>query len=190
MDPASECAQLVEPGHQLGVRLAQQLLHLVVVLADARARQPQREPDPEQALLRAVVEVALEPPALGVAGRDDTRARGAHLGELRPQLGLQAGVLDREPSGGANRLEQLAILVQERVVLERGEALAAVLEHRDRAARVGLGRGAVEIDVARVDPEEQPQRRVAECARERVAHALRGRELGELDHQARHRAAP
>jgi hypothetical protein len=75
-------------------------------------------------------------------------------------------------------------------VLERGEALAAVLEDRDRAARVGLGRRAVEIDVAPVDPEEQPQRRVAERSRERVSHALRGRELGELDHQARHRAAP
>jgi hypothetical protein len=94
------------------------------------------------------VQVALEPPALGVAGRDDPRARGAHLRELRPQLGLQAGVLDREPSGGADGLEQLAVLVQERVVLERGEALAAVLEDRDRAARVGLGRRAVDIDVA------------------------------------------
>ena len=127
MDPPRERAQLVEPGHQLVVGLAQQALDLGVVAAHARLGQPEREADPEQPLLRTVVQVALEPPALGVAGRDDPRPRGAHLGELGAQLGLQAGVLHGQPCGGPHGLEELAVLVQERIVVERREPLAAVL---------------------------------------------------------------
>ena len=57
----------------------------------------QREPDREQALLRAVVEVALDPPALGVGRRHDPRPRVAHDQQLRAQLGLQPRVLERQP---------------------------------------------------------------------------------------------
>ena len=58
--------------------------------ASSAAGELEREPDPEQVLLGAVVEVALEPAALGVAGLDDAGAGGAHLGELGAQLGLEA----------------------------------------------------------------------------------------------------
>lgn len=40
-----------------------------------------------------------------------------------------------------------------------------------------------------VDPEHEPQRRVVERGGERVTHALRRRELGELQHQAAHSLA-
>ena len=47
----------------------------------------------DEPLLGAVVQVALQPPALGSAGLDDPRARGAQLLDARAQLGLQALVL-------------------------------------------------------------------------------------------------
>ena len=37
------------------------------------------------------MEVALQPPALGVAGLDDPRARGAQLLQARAQLGVELG---------------------------------------------------------------------------------------------------
>ena len=58
--------------------------------------EPQLQRDRDQALLRAVVQVALEPPALGVAGRDDPLARGLQLGQPRLRLGLQVLVLERD----------------------------------------------------------------------------------------------
>ncbi len=45
----------------------------------------QRQPDRDEPLLGSVVEVALEPPALLVAGRDDSGPRGLDLGELATQ---------------------------------------------------------------------------------------------------------
>ena len=49
----------------------------------AARRQPQHQRERHEPLLRAVVQVALQPPALGVARRDDAGARG---GELRARL--------------------------------------------------------------------------------------------------------
>ena len=45
-----------------------------VSVVRAAARHPQREQDAHEPLLRAVVQVAPEPPALGVGGLDDPRA--------------------------------------------------------------------------------------------------------------------
>ena len=136
MDAARERAQLVERADDLGVGLGEELVDCGAAVGEPAAGELEREPDPEQALLGAVVEVALEPPPLGVAGLDDARARGAHLGELGAQLGLQARVLQREARRGADRLDELGVVEQRRVVDERGEALAVVLEHRDRSARL------------------------------------------------------
>ena len=66
----------------------------------------QRQSDRDEPLLGAVVEVALDPAALLVAGRDDPRARGLDLLELAAQLDVQAGDLDREPGGLHHLLEQ------------------------------------------------------------------------------------
>ena len=59
----------------------------------------QRQPDRDQPLLRAVVQVALDPAALLVAGGDDPRPRGLDLGELAAQLDAQPRDLDRQPAG-------------------------------------------------------------------------------------------
>jgi hypothetical protein len=44
-------------------------------------RDPQRQGQGDESLLRAVVEVPLEPSSLDVAGGDDTRTRGGELFE-------------------------------------------------------------------------------------------------------------
>ena len=68
-----------------------------------RARQPQVQRERDEPLLGAVVEVALEPAPLVVAGLDDARARGAQLLEPGAQLGLQPLVLERERGRRADR---------------------------------------------------------------------------------------
>jgi hypothetical protein len=51
--------------------------------------------------LGAVVEVAFQPAAFGVAGLDDADTGSTQVLELRQHLGLQPLVLEREPHGGA-----------------------------------------------------------------------------------------
>ena len=75
-------------------------------VAELGAQQPQREREHHQPLLGAVVQVALEPAALGVAGLDGARARGAQLLELRARLRLQPLVVERQPGGRADLLER------------------------------------------------------------------------------------
>ena len=81
--------------------------------------QPQLQRQRDEPLLGAVVQVALEPAALGVAGRDDALARRLQLGEPRLGLGVQALVLERDRRRGADRLDQLGVVVERRVVDER-----------------------------------------------------------------------
>ena len=137
MDAAGELAQLVERSTQLRVGLGEELAGAVRLGAELRAGELQREPEREQPLLRAVVEVALEPPPLLVPGADDAGARRAQLGELGAQLRLQALVLEREPGGRAGRGEQRAPLEQHRVVDERRDRGVGRAEHRHRPIRAG-----------------------------------------------------
>ena len=66
----------------------QQRICLVGLLAQLRLGEPERERERDEPLLRAVVEVALQPAALLVRGLDDPRARGAQLLDAGAQLGL------------------------------------------------------------------------------------------------------
>ena len=100
MDAARELAQLLQRVRQLLARARE----VGVVRMPAR-RQPQHQRERDEPLLRAVVQVALQPPALGVARGDDARAR---RGELRARLGVGqrlGGELGevRDPLLGAGR---------------------------------------------------------------------------------------
>jgi len=70
---ARDLAQLGERRRQLVAGARERCVRLLRVLVD----QPVGDPDPDgerdEPLLGAVVEVALEPPPLGVAGGDDAR---------------------------------------------------------------------------------------------------------------------
>ena len=83
MDPARELAQLLERlGQLVAGRL--ELLGQRRVGGDAALDHAELERHGDEPLLCPVVEVALEPPPLRVAGGDETLARGAQLGQLRP----------------------------------------------------------------------------------------------------------
>ena len=111
--------------------------------------QPQRERD--ELLLRAVVEVALEPPPLGLAGGDDPLPRGVHLVELGADLAGQALVVEREPAAAATARQQLGLLAQRGVVHERAEHDAVALEQGGGEPVAGRGQrdlAAVGVEVA------------------------------------------
>ena len=88
-------------------------------LARQRALQaayPHAEGD--EPLLGAVVDVAFEAPALLVACFHDSRSRGVHLGELKPDFDAEACDLDREGRGGEDAVEQVAPLEESRIMQE------------------------------------------------------------------------
>jgi len=68
MEAARELAQLGERQGELLARGRDEVLARLVA-GDAVLQEPELERDPDETLLGAVVEVALQPPALGVAGR-------------------------------------------------------------------------------------------------------------------------
>jgi len=79
VDAARQLAQLVEPDLKLALCNGQSLPGGWRILLELRADQGQVNCEGYQPLLCAVVEVALEPPALGIAGLDDTCARCGQL---------------------------------------------------------------------------------------------------------------
>src|SRR5205085_12703594 len=83
----------------------------------------------EQTLLRAVVQVALEPPALRISAFDHARPRRLQVAEPGEQLGLESLVLDRQPRGGAERALELRALEERCVVRDEGDRASAA---RDR----------------------------------------------------------
>ena len=143
-------------------------------------QQPQRHRDRDQPLLGAVVQVALDPAALGVGGVDQPRARRLELDQPGPQLGLQALVLQRQARRGAHRAHELGVVLEHRIVHQRGDRLAVAFDERRAAAAVVLGqpdRGAVAVDVAALgrEPEGQLERGVAQRPGERLRAGRRRR---------------
>ena len=120
-------------------------------------RVAQREPDRDQPLLRAVVQVALDPPALGVAGGDDPRPRRLDLGELAAQLDAQPRDLDRQAAG----LDQL------------GQQVGRSLRRRGRAGRRPAAPRRARSASARARP--RARRRPAGRARRRRPRSRAGR---------------
>jgi hypothetical protein len=82
----------------------------VAVVTQGVSGDPQLETQRDESLLGAVVEVALDPPALKIPGLDDARARGTDLLELRLDLGGQPVVLNRKPHSAGNRGDQTWLL--------------------------------------------------------------------------------
>ena len=89
VDPAGELAQLGERFVELGARAGEHLGGALGIGDRAVAGEPQAQPDRDQALLGAVVEVALEAAAFGEARLHDARARGAQVFDTRAQLGVR-----------------------------------------------------------------------------------------------------
>jgi hypothetical protein len=90
MDAAGQLAQLSQRQSQLGRCLVERHGDLLLrARPDLRAGDAEGQREVHEALLGAVVEVALDAAALGVAERSGAGAGGANLLELRPDLRLE-----------------------------------------------------------------------------------------------------
>ena len=94
-------------------------------------------------LFGAVAELALEEAALLVRGLDEAPARSGELDDSRANLGLQAGIRDREASCGRDRLDGPGVVERRGVVHEHAYRLAGVSDtgHRSFPSRLRQARG-------------------------------------------------
>ena len=139
---ARERAQFLDRALELFVDVGQQRVERLRI-ARPVAGEPDGEPQAEQRLLGAVVEVALDPAALRVGRGNQPLARVADLVQAGAEVGLQARVLQRELRGCGHRLEQFRILEQCGVVDQRRERFVDVVAQpetrRPSSSRSGLG---------------------------------------------------
>ena len=148
MDAARQLAQLLQGAGQLVARGVEHGARGAVrVRLQAALGQPELQRERDQALLGAVVQVALQAPALEHRDLDDPRARGLQLVEAGAQLGLQALVLQRQRGGGGDRAHEPGLVGQRGVVDDRADADALALDlgrprgrSPPRAARPGARR--------------------------------------------------
>ena len=148
--PARDLAQLLERGRDLAPRLTEPRARIRVAV-QLLFEQAQLERERDQPLLRAVVQVALEPLALLLTSVDDPRARALELFQASSQLGVQPGVLECDAGRRADRVEQLGLVTQRRVVQQRRHAHPVSVDQRRRSPAViarQLHRPAVEVGVA------------------------------------------
>ena len=144
----------------------------------ARRLEAERDGERDEPLLGAVVEVALDPPPLGVGRGDDPAARRAYLGELGAHLGGETLVLEHQPRGcrtdstSAGSSSNAGSWTSAATSSPRAVTGVIARSGPSEARRVSGG-----VDVAAVtDSIGNLERRVAEYAGE--AFAQRGRRLG------------
>jgi hypothetical protein len=75
VDPAGELAQLLDRELDLLAGLGDQLCGVRRLGREPRLGEGERHSDADQALLRTVVQVTLDPPPLGIGGSDDALPR-------------------------------------------------------------------------------------------------------------------
>jgi hypothetical protein len=92
MNPARDLSQLHERRGQLVRRMVEEAVHLVRIPGEAVLGEPDRQRQRVQPLLRSVMEVALETPALGVTRLNQPCPRG---GELLPRIGVRQRLRDQ-----------------------------------------------------------------------------------------------
>ena len=94
----------------------------------AGAAQPRTIDQPQDTVepaLRSFGELPLEPATLVVNGLDDAPTRLGHLGDPSLDLGLQAGVRDRESGSSRDGGDQPRVVHGRRVVDQDGHSVAA-----------------------------------------------------------------
>ena len=169
MDAARELAQLRQRARQP----LRQLVDRRVL--QPRLEHPQVQRERDELLLRAVVQVALDPAPRGVAGRHDPRPREPQLLQPRLQIRAQALVVQRQRGGRRGGLHQLLARVQRGVVDDRREPPAVALHRRPGPSRPRRRQRHVPaLLVDELLPVGQPvgdgDRAVAEALREQLAH--------------------
>ena len=133
VEAARELAQLAQRQRELVADRRHELLRRRVV-ADVALQEAQLQRDRDEPLLGAVVQVALEPPPLRVARRDDALARCLQLDDPRAQLGLEALRSSATLAAAETTSSSSRLMRQRRVVHERRDVLPIVLDVRHRAS--------------------------------------------------------
>jgi hypothetical protein len=174
VDPARELAQLRQRVRELLERALDERERLAVA-RDPVADQLEVQRERDELLLRPVVKVALESATRLEARLDDPRSRGAQLLDPRPQVRLQPLVVEREDGTRSRGPDELGTRVQLRVVDDRCQTRAVVLDRGPRAAGLGYGQldrqsALVHEDGAIGQPVRDRKRVVADALRERVAY--------------------
>src|SRR5215211_6828729 len=98
------------------------------------ADQPEFDPDADETLLHAVVEVALELLSFAFGDPDESRARVLKLEERVVPARVELRVLRREQRGRAGRLDELGIIVELGVVEDRDVGTTLALHEGQAAA--------------------------------------------------------
>ena len=158
-------ARVVQPSHRRGVR------------AQPAFQKCELERQRDESLLRPVVQVALQPLALGLSRLDDAGARTLQLLQVRLQLGVQLAVLQCDAGRCADRRQQVRLVVQ-RGVVQQGRDMPAVPVDRRRGASARRRqshqpalhvRPAVELG----QPVDELERGIAQDPGQRVAQVAR-----------------
>ena len=194
MHAAGELAQLLE--RRARAPRARRPCLLLRRPGRARRRSSSRscERERDEPLLRAVVEVALEPPALGVAGLDEpgarpfsssSRARSSTCSRAFSSA-IAAAAATASSSSGSSRATGRG---------QRRDGRAVAVDQRRRAAvpdvrRARTGSPSTSAQLSNSGSQyASVERRVAQRARERVAQLGRLRVAAQLDHQLADRRA-
>ena len=98
--PVAIRAQLGDRGAELGDGLVEQAVH-VDRAAEVALREPQGHAERDEPLLGAVVQVALQPAALGVARLQQPRPARLDLAQRLAELAAQPDQLDQQPAAAA-----------------------------------------------------------------------------------------
>ena len=163
-----QLAELGQGDSELALGGGELALERRIAAAELPPREPDRDAQRQQALLRPVVQVALELPALRVGGRDEPRARDAAVraGRAAKRAGARARSRVERPR---RSLREARVVEQAAAVHEHGDLAAT--GHHARGDAVGVTwqgrRLTLRVDPARLTVEavEQPQRGVAESVR-------------------------
>ena len=135
VDAVGQLAQLRERERERFAGLAHERSGRRRLARELCLEQPERHRDRDEPLLGAVVEVALDPPPLGVGRLDQPRARRLQLDQPGAQLGLQALVLEREARGRADRPHELGVVLEHGVVQQHGDRLSVARDECRASAR-------------------------------------------------------
>ena len=173
-----ERPQVVHRSPQLSVRAGRACVRVFGVGREPRAQEPQREREPDEALLCAVVEVALEPAALGVACLDDTGAEARRSSSWARTSAWSRSFSSTSRAAAATSLGELGIVEQPGAVGDHGHHPAVADERRRASAASPRRRRACRARRrgGRRRPGSRPSSSgIAERAGERVAQPARGR---------------
>jgi hypothetical protein len=124
--------------------------------------------------LRSLAKLILESAPLRVRRLDHPTPGSVELLDLASDICLQAGIRNRDPRRGSDRLDELVVGQHVGVVNKHGNGLTAVADDRDATIaffvwQLELAPAVVDIGVTIPDSVPEDERAVTECVRKVLA---------------------